>query len=383
MEPELAPDAPPELAATALPLFGVTVVELAGAGPVPFAASMLADLGARVIRIDRPGAAVSRYPLDPTRDVLSRGRESVVLDLTSVVDRETALTLVARADALVEGLRPGVVERLGLGPAECLARNPRLVYGRISGWGRTGPLAARPSHDINVIALAGVLSAIVGRDGRPAIPLSLIGDFSGGGLCLALGVLAGVFQARGTGIGRVVDTSMLDAVAAVAAPLWGIRSEGEFDDAHPGTNVADGGAPFYNVYRCADGRDLAVGAIEGAFRERLAQLLGTTAVLGAVGRDSWPAERAELDALFMTRPADEWCALFEGEDVCVSPVLTLGESAEHPQARTRDRFVVSGGITQPRPPWTWDGAPLPIPSPGPQRGANTDAVRREVDRQSS
>ncbi len=279
-------EAQPELAASALPLAGVTVLELAGAGPVPFAGTMLADLGARVIRIDRPGPAVAQFPSDPTRDVLARGRESVVLDLKSAGDRATALALVERADAFVEGLRPGVAERLGLGPDDCHARNPRLVYGRISGWGRTGPLAHRPSHDINVIAVAGVLAAIVGRDARPAIPLSLIGDYSGGGLCLAVGVLAGLFEARATGTGRVVDTSMLDAVAAVAAPLWGIRSEGEFDDARPRTNVADGGAPFWNVYRCADGRDLAVGAIEGAFRERLAELLGTPAVLGAGGREA-------------------------------------------------------------------------------------------------
>jgi alpha-methylacyl-CoA racemase len=372
-------EAQPELTTPALPLAGVTVLELAGAGPVPFGATMLADLGARVIRIDRPGSAVAQFPSDPTRDVLARGRESVVLDLKGAEDRATALALVERADAFVEGLRPGVAERLGLGPADCHARNPRLVYGRISGWGRTGPLAHRPSHDINVIAVAGVLAGIVGRDARPAIPLSLIGDFSGGGLCLALGVLAGLFEARATGTGRVVDTSMLDAVAAVAAPLWGIRSEGEFDDVHPGTNVADGGAPFWNVYRCADGRDLAVGAIEAAFRERLAELLGTRAVLGAGGREAWPAERAELDALFATRTVAEWSALFEGEDVCVSPVLTLGESAKHPQASTRDRFVKSGGVTQPRPAWTLDGALLPVPAPGPRRGAHTEAIRRELD----
>lgn len=367
-----------ELAASALPLASVTVLELAGVGPVPFAATMLADLGARVIRIDRPGPAVSQFPSDPTRDVLARGRESVVLDLKDARDRATALALVDRADALVEGLRPGVAERLGLGPADCLARNPRLVYGRISGWGRSGPLAQRPSHDINVIAVAGVLAAIVGRDARPAIPLSLIGDFSGGGMCLALGVLAGLFEARATGAGRVVDTSMLDAVATVAAPLWGIRSEGEFDDVQPGTNVADGGAPFWNVYRCADGRDLAVGAVDWAFRERLAELLGTRAMLGAQGREAWPAERAELDALFATRTVADWCALFEGEDVCVSPVLRLGESAKHAQATTRGRFVESGGVTQPRPAWTLDGSPLPVPPPGPPRGADTEAIRREL-----
>ena len=372
-------EAQPELAASALPLAGVTVLELAGAGPVPFAGTMLADLGARVIRIDRPGPAVAQFPSDPTRDVLARGRESVVLDLKSAGDRATALALVERADAFVEGLRPGVAERLGLGPDDCHARNPRLVYGRISGWGRTGPLVHRPSHDINVIAAAGVLAAIVGRDARPAIPLSLIGDYSGGGLCLAVGVLAGLFEARTTGTGRVVDTSMLDAVAAVAAPLWGIRSEGEFDDVRPRTNVADGGAPFWNVYRCADGRDLAVGAIEGAFRERLAELLGTPAVLGAGGREAWPAQRAELDALFATRTVAEWSGLFEGEDVCVSPVLTLGESAEHPQALARDRFVESGGVLQPRPVWTLDGALLPVPPPGPPRGAHTKAIRRELD----
>jgi alpha-methylacyl-CoA racemase len=372
--------AQPELAASALPLAGLMVLELAGAGPVPFAATMLADLGARVIRLDRPGSAVAQYPSDPTRDVLGRGRESVLLDLKDAGDRATALALAERADAFVEGLRPGVAERLGLGPADCRARNPRLVYGRISGWGRTGPLAQRPSHDINVIAVAGVLAAIVGRDARPAIPLSLIGDFSGGGMCLALGVLAGLFEARATGTGRVVDTSMLDAVATVAAPLWGYRTEGDFDDVRPRTNVADGGAPFWNVYRCADGRDLAVGAIEAAFRERLAELLGTRAILGEKGRAAWPAERAELDALFATRTAAEWSALFEGEDVCVSPVLTLGESAAHPQAASRDRFVESGGVTQPRPAWTLDGALLPVPPPGPPRGAHTEAIRRELDR---
>jgi alpha-methylacyl-CoA racemase len=361
-----------------LPLADVTVVELAGAGPVPFAATMLGDLGARVIRIDRPGPPVARYPADPRNDVLSRGRESIVLDLHGD-GREVALRLVERADAFIEGLRPGVAERLGLGPDDCVSRNPRLVYGRISGWGRSGPLAERAGHDINFIAVAGVLSQIVGRDRRPAIPLSLVGDFGGGGMCLALGVLAGLLDARATGRGRVVDTSILDAVAAVVSPMWGLHREGEFDDSRPGTNVADGGAPFYNVYRCSDGRDLAVGAIEWPFRERLAELLGTRAVLGSAGREKWADECAELDARFATRTVDEWCELFDGEDVCVSPVLGFGESADHPQAALRDRFPSSAGVRQPRPPWMLDGAALPVREPGPERGAHTDAILRELE----
>jgi alpha-methylacyl-CoA racemase len=358
------------------PLTGVTVVELAGAGPVAFAATMLAELGARVVRIDRPGPPVSLYPRDPALDVLGRGRESIVLDLKGG-GLEVALRLVEQADVFVEGLRPGAAERLGIGPEPCLERNPGLVYGRVSGWGRTGPLAARPGHDIDFIAVGGALAHVVGRDGRPAIPLSLLGDFGGGGMCLALGVTSALLTARATGRGHVVDTSLLDAVAALMAPLWGIRADGEFDDELPGANVADGGSPFYNVYRCADGRYLAVGAIEDRFRSRLAELLGTEAVLGA-DRARWPAERAELDLLFATRAQAEWCALLEDEDVCVSPVLSLGESRHHRQFAARDRFVDAAGVTQPRPAWTIDGAPLEPPPPAPPRGLDGPALLSEL-----
>ena len=359
-----------------LPLAGVTVVELAGAGPVPFAATMLADLGARIIRIDRPGPPIAQYPRDPTLDVLGRGRESILLDLKGG-GLEVALRLVDRADAFVEGLRPGTAERLGIGPDACLERNPRLVYGRVSGWGRTGPLAARPGHDINFIAVGGALRHIVGRDGAPAFPLSLVGDYGGGGMCLALGVSSALLAARGTGRGCIIDTSLLDAVAALMSPLWGIRADGEFDDQAPGSNVADGGAPFWNVYRCADGRFLAVGAIEDRFRTRLAGLLGTEAVLGQ-DRARWAEQRAQLDRLFATRTRAQWCALLEDEDVCVSPVLSLSESPQHRQFAARDWFADGTGVTQPRPAWTVDDAPLAPPPPAPPRGRDGLALLSEL-----
>lgn len=363
-------------AETGGPLVGVTVIELAGAGPVPFAATMLADLGARIIRIDRPGAPVAQYPSDPRHDVLGRGRESVQLDLKGD-DRRHALRLVEQADVFLEGLRPGVAERLGIGPEQCRGRNPRLVYGRISGWGRTGPLAGRAGHDINFIAVGGVLAQVVDREGRPAIPLSLVGDYGGGGMTLAVGVLGALAGAARTGHGCVVDTSILDGAAAVIAPMWGLHAEDEFDDAAPGSNVADGGAPFYNVYRCRDGRYVAVGAIESAFRRRLAELLGTQAVLGASGEAGWAAERAEVETIFASRTAAQWCELFEGEDVCVSPVLRFSESATHPQFADRGRFVENAGVRQPRPPWMIDGADLPVPPAGPRIGEHTDAVLAE------
>lgn len=359
------------------PLAGLTVVELAGLAPAPFACTVLADLGADVIRVDRarPGADVLAFPGDP----LTRGRRWIGVDTKTPRGRELVLRLVERADVLVEGFRPGVAERLGIGPDDCLARNPALVYGRVTGWGQDGPLAHAAGHDINYIGLAGALEPI-GRAGeRPVPPLNLIGDFGGGGLLLAMGVLAAVVERQRSGVGQVVDASMVDGSALLLTSLMGLQRIGVWSRPR-GENLLDGGAPFYDTYPCADGAFVAVGAIEVRFFADL------TTILGLPERDpgwhldpgNWPELRAEIAAALLTRSRDEWAALAEGTDACLTPVLSPDEATRHPHNVARSTFVDIGGSPQPAPAPRFSRTPPGVPAPPREPRSDTAEVLAEL-----
>ncbi|MCX5402088.1 CaiB/BaiF CoA-transferase family protein [Streptomyces sp. NBC_00102] len=372
------PSPDPPGAAVKGPLDGVRVLELAGIGPGPFAAMLLADLGADVVRVDRPGPS----PLggDPARDVTNRNKRSVLIDLKSPEGPETVRALAARAEILVEGYRPGVAERLGVGPDECLAVNPALVYGRMTGWGQHGPLAARAGHDIGYIATAGTLSMIGTPDGPPALPANLLGDYAGGSLYLTTGVLAALLTARATGRGQVVDAAIVDGAAHLTAMFWGMLAEGTWQDAR-GRNPLDGGSPFYGVYETADGGWMAVGALEPQFYAVFVALLGLD------GEDlpdrsdpgDWPELRAAFTARFKTATREEWTAVFEGTDACVAPVLTLREAAGHPHLAGRGTYTEAYGITQPAPAPRFSGTPGTLRLPPAVPGAHTPDVARDWD----
>jgi alpha-methylacyl-CoA racemase len=326
------------------PLAGLRVVELAGIGPGPFCAMVLADLGADVIRIARPGARV-----DPT-DVTTRSRRSVELDLRSGEGTRSALALIDRADLLIEGFRPQVMERLGLGPSVCLARNPRLVYGRMTGWGQDGPLASAAGHDINYIALTGALHAIGRADTPPVPPLNLVGDFGGGGMLLAVGLLAALHEARQSGKGQVVDAAMTDGASLLSAFMYGLKAQGRWSNQR-GENLLDGGAHFYDTYECADGRYVAIGAIEPQFYAELRERCGIADPLFDEQMDAlrWPLLKVRLADVFRTRTRDEWCALLEGSDACFAPVLDWDEAPRHPHNVARETFLSIDGVVQPAP----------------------------------
>ena len=335
------------------PLAGVRVVEMVGLGPCPFAAMMLADMGAEVIRIDRkaaPGAA-NPFPMLGTKyDVMARGRRSLALDLKSPEGIQVLLDLVDKADVLLEGFRPGVMERLGAGPDVCLARNPKLVYGRVTGWGQDGPLAQAAGHDLNYIALTGMLHAM-GREGEPpAPPLNLVGDFGGGAMMLAFGVVCAVLESRTSGKGQVVDAAMTDGAALLGAMMYGFRAYGSWGRKRE-SNLLDGGAPFYDTYACADGKFISIGSIEPQFYALLLRLTGATdpAFSAQMDRAQWPTLKQKFAAIFRTRSRDEWCALMEGTDVCFAPVLDMDEAPQHPHNRARGTFIDVDGVTQPAP----------------------------------
>ena len=357
------------------PLESLKVVELVGIGPGPFAAMLLADMGADVLRVHRV-ESVERGSDPGGVPVLDRNRRSVGVDLKRPEGVETVLRLVERADALLEGFRPGVTERLGVGPDACLARNPRLVYGRMTGWGQDGPMAHAAGHDIDYIALAGAL-AHFGRAGqKPTPPLNMVGDFGGGGMFLAFGIVCGVLEARTSGQGQVVDAAMVDGSAVLMSMVWGLRHLGAFDEAHRGTNVLDTGAPFYDTYECADGGFVAIGALEPQF---YAELLAKTGLsdedLGQqMDRSGWPRLRARLTELFRTKTRDEWCALLEGSDACFAPVLPLSEAAEHPHIRARGTVVEHDGVLQPAPAPRFSRTKPELRRPAPKPGEHTDAA---------
>lgn len=346
-------------------LRGYRVVELAGIGPGPFAAMMLSDMGAEVLRVDRADNVGAEAP---SWDVNARGRRSVGIDLKHADGREAVLRLVERADVLLEGFRPGVTERLGLGPDDCLARQPRLVYGRMTGWGQDGPYARAPGRDINYVALSGTL-AMIGRAGAPPVPpLNVVGDFGGGGLLLAFGVVCALLETARSGRGQVVDAAMVDGAALLAGMIHGLRAAGDWGER--GTNLLDGGAWFYDAYETADGRYLSFGAIDPRARQQLADLTGVDP--GADDRASWPATRARLAAVIRTRTRDDWCATFDGTDVCFAPVLDPGEAPAHPHNRHRATFTEVAGVVQPAPAPRFSRTPPAIAGPPPAPGQHTD-----------
>jgi alpha-methylacyl-CoA racemase len=357
------------------PLRGHRVLEIAGIGPGPFAAMMLADMGAEVVRVDRVGAVTGADPGQPPVDVLNRGRRSVGVDLKHPDGVETVLRLVESADALIEGFRPGVTERLGIGPDACLDRNPALVYGRMTGWGQDGPYAAAAGHDINYIALAGALDPI-GRAGQPPTPpLNLVGDFGGGGLMMAFGIACGLLEASRSGQGQVVDAAMVDGAATLMTMFYGFRAMG-FWRPERGTNMLDSGAHFYDVYECGDGGYVSIGSIEPQFYAELRRLAGLDddAWSAQMDRSAWPDLKARLAEVFRTRTRDEWCALMEGTDVCFAPVLSLDEAHHHPHNVARGTFTEANGVVQPSPAPRFSRTAPEIAGPPAHPGQHTDEV---------
>ncbi|MGI5404099.1 CaiB/BaiF CoA transferase family protein [Streptomyces sp. CA-135486] len=360
------------------PLAGVRVVELAGIGPGPFAAMLLADLGADVVRVDRPGGA--GLAIDPAYDLTNRNKRSVLIDLKADGGPGQVLDLVERADVLIEGYRPGVAERLGVGPGECHARNPRLVYGRMTGWGQEGPLAQRAGHDIAYIAVTGTLGMIGKPDEPPAVPANLVGDYAGGSLYLVIGVLAALQHARTEGgSGQVVDAAIVDGAAHLATMIHGMMAAGGWQDRR-GANLLDGGCPFYGNYETADGQYMAVGALEQQFYNEFIELLGIKHEAPA-RKDfaRWGELRAAVAARFRTRTRAEWTAVFEGSDACVAPVLSLREAPAHPHLAARGTFVDHGGLTQPAPAPRFSATPGSVYRSPAQPGADTDDVARDWD----
>lgn len=344
------------------PLQGVKCVEFAGIGPGPMCAMLLADMGATVLRIDRPTDAGLGIKRPLKHNLLLRNRKTIRLDLKRPAALALAFELIERADGLVEGFRPGVMERLGLGPEPCLARNPRLAYGRMTGWGQAGPLAQAAGHDLNYIALTGALDAI-GRDGAPPTPpLNLLGDYGGGALYLALGLLAAILHARSTGRGQVVDAAIVDGTASLMTAIYGLRSAGLWRDSR-GSNVNDSGAYFYDVYQCADGRWISVAPIEGRFHAELLRRLeiAPEAIGEQWDAQSWPRARQLLAERFRTRTREEWCALLEGTDACFAPVLSMAEAPAHAHLQARGTFVTLDGITQPAPAPRFSATPNAVP----------------------
>ena len=361
------------------PLQGLRVIEIASIGPGPMACMLLADLGADVVRVDRLEASGLGVPMEPRFDVNARGRRSVALDLKQAAGIDAVLRLADGADILVEGFRPGVAERLGLGPEVCLARNPRLVYGRMTGFGQTGPMAPMAGHDLNYIALTGVLDAIGPAGGKPVPPLNLVGDYGGGALYLAFGVLAALFERQRSGQGQVVDAAMVDGAASLGAIFMGLRAGGQWGEGR-GANLLDGGAPFYDTYVCGDGRHLAVAALEPKFFAELAERLDLdrTFVKRQYDRRGWPELRAAIARVLLTRPRDDWAALFSTGDACVAPVLSFEEAAAHPHAVARAAYLEIDGVTQPAPAPRFSRTSPGRPGPSPQVGADTAAVLAEA-----
>jgi alpha-methylacyl-CoA racemase len=359
-------------------LSGYRVIELAGIGPAPMCAMLLSDMGADVIRIDRLADAGLGIQVQTRYSLLNRGRRSVALDLKRPEATETVLRMVEKTDALIEGFRPGVMERLGLGPDVCTARNPKLVYGRMTGWGQEGPLAHAAGHDINYIALAGALYSI-GRRGEPPVPpLNLVGDFGGGALYLALGVVAGILEVQKSGKGQVVDVAMVDGVASLMTAIYGMHGAGVWTNER-GANVLDTGAHYYDVYETRDGQHISVGSIETKFYEELLERSGlkNEELPRQNDRPSWPGMKERLKALFLTRTRDEWCKIMEGTDICFAPVLSMDEAPQHPHNRHRGTFVVQDGVTQPAPAPRFSRTPSAIQCPPAVPGEHTDEALRD------
>jgi alpha-methylacyl-CoA racemase len=358
------------------PLHGVRILEIAGIGPGPFAAMMLADMGAEVVRVDRV-QAVRDDATGPHWDVMLRGRRNVALDLKHADGVETLLSLVERADVVIEGFRPGVMERLGVGPEVCLARNPKLVFGRMTGWGQEGPYASSAGHDINYIALAGAL-AHFGRAGEPPTPpLNMVGDFGGGGMLLAFGVVCALLEAQRSGKGQVIDAAMVDGSAVLMSMFWAYRNVGMFDEHARGVSLLDTGAHFYDVFECADGEWVSVGSIEPQFYALLLEKTGLTGnpeFTNQMDKTQWPTLKRKLAEVFKTKTQSQWNEIMEGTDVCYAPVLRMGEAAQHPHNVARNTFIEVAGVTQPAPAPRYSRTTTNLPTAPAHAGQHTRAV---------
>jgi alpha-methylacyl-CoA racemase len=350
------------------PLSGIKVLEFEAIGPAPFGGMILADMGADVLVIDRPASSDLGLKRERWYDTMMRGKRSVTLDLKSAQAKEAALALVAKADCLIEGFRPGVMERLGLGPDAALARNPKLVYGRMTGWGQDGPLAPRAGHDINYIALAGVLHAFGRKREPPVPPLNLIGDFGGGGMLLGFGVACALIEASRSGKGQVVDAAMVEGASLLAAMFAGFLAAGSWSEERA-SNILDTGAPWYDVYDTKDGKYVSIGAIEAKFFEELLSRLGLKNVPGQYDRARWPQMREMFSRTFKTKTRDEWCTVFDGSDACFAPVLSWTEARNHAHNKARGSFLKIGDVEQPAPAPRFSRTPGAVRRPPPERGA--------------
>jgi alpha-methylacyl-CoA racemase len=360
------------------PLKGIKVIEMAGLGPAPFCAMLLADMGAEVICIDRKNTGGKSTRASEKLNILRRGRRSIALDLKNDAASAVVLKMIEGADILLEGFRPGVMERMGLGPEACHARNPALVYGRMTGWGQTGPLASAAGHDINYIALSGALHSI-GAGEQPVPPLNLVGDFGGGAMLLAFGVVCAALEARSSGKGQVVDAAMTDGAALLMSMIYGFKAAGTWNGVR-GDNILDGGAHFYGTYRCADDKWIAIGAIEPQFYALLLEKCGIADVAFHPQRERtrWPELKARLAGVFLTKTRDEWCALMEGTDVCFAPVLDLDEAPRHPHNRARQTFLDIDEVVQPAPAPRFSRSAAQIASPPPAVGEHTERILADL-----
>lgn len=361
------------------PLTGLKVIEVAGIGPGPFTAMMLADMGADVIRVDRANQVAGYDPATPPGDSLNRGRRSLGLDLKSPEGIAVLLDLVENADVLIEGFRPGVAERLGFGPHECLARNPKLVFGRMTGWGQTGPYAQAAGHDINYIALGGVLDSLRRDGAQPTPPINLVGDFGGGGMLLAFGVVCAVLSAQHTGVGQVVDAAMIDGSATLMSMIWAFKGMGIWDSTTPGKNLLDTGTHFYDTYECADGGWISIGAIEPQFYKLLLELTGLAddELPHQMDKSAWPAMKVKFAAVFSTKTRDEWCEILEHTDTCFAPVLSMDEAPLHPHNVERETFITLNGIVQPAPAPRFSETPGAVSRPPAHAGQHSDEILAE------
>lgn len=359
------------------PLAGFRIIEIAGIGPGPFAAMMLSDMGAEIIRVERAQAVRGPAPSEPHHDVLLRGRRNIAIDLKQPDGLDTLLTLIEHADALIEGFRPGVMERLGVGPDVCLRRNPKLVFGRMTGWGQHGPYSAVSGHDINYIALAGALAHFARAGEAPTPPLNMVGDFGGGGMFLAFGVVCALLEAQKSGKGQVIDAAMVDGTAVLMSMFWAFRQVGRFNENEPGTNLLDTGAHFYDIYQCADGRYVSIGAIEPQFYALLLEKTGLTndpAFANQMDSSQWPTLKARLANVMSAKTSHEWCEIMEGTDLCFAPVLTMSQAAQHPHNVERKTFIDIAGVTQPAPAPRFSRTPNAVPTPPAHPGQHSREV---------
>ena len=357
------------------PLKGLKIIEMAGIGPGPFCGMVLADLGAEVIRVDRASAAGTGTRQEPA----NRGKRSIAIDLKSPEGIEVVLKLIDRSDAIFEGFRPGVMERLGLGPDVCLGRNKKIVFGRMTGWGQDGPLANAAGHDINYISLSGALAAIGRPDSTPVPPLNLIGDFGGGGMLLALGLVSALLEAKGSGEGQIVDAAMTDGSALLMTMIYSMKGSGFWQDS-TGSNLLDGGAHFYDTYECKDGKFISIGSIEPQFYKLLRELanLEDSIYDNQMSRENWPDLKKEIAKVFLNKTRDEWCDLMEGTDVCFAPVLSMWEAPQHPHNIARKTFIELEGLDQPAPAPRFSKTISEVRSPPALAGEHTDEILNEI-----